>query len=237
MNEGTARSIPFASLLCQLEAAHTSLGVRVANRRSKNYPIVVLSGGWGEPWENDHTQGYARMVVEVLGVAGYDAIVVDCGNKRDLCSQMSQITDEIIAYNCIFGRYGEDGTIAALLEFLEISYTGSGPLASALSMDKARCAALLSQHEVRVPRMIVLEAKYWSTLDETDVARLLEKRGLCFSKSERVSKEVLIVKPNQSSFGSGVTALSNFDGFREALRHAGTYSDSAVIQEFVEGMT
>jgi D-alanine-D-alanine ligase len=202
---------------------------------SKKSPIRVLSGEWGEPWENKHTQLYARVVDEVLCTAGYNVSVLECSNSRDLCEQM---TDDMIAYNCLFGHYGEDGTIAALLEFLRIPYTGSGPLASALSMDKARCAAFLTYYNIPSPRTILLEAECWPTLNEMELVRLLERRGWYPGKRhEAASKYTFIVKPNRSSFGSGITALSNFDEFQEAFRQARMYSDTVVVQEFIEGMT
>ena len=218
--------------MCALKSVDPD--ARVETTGSKSYPIRILSGGWGEPWENRHTQVYATMVSEVLGADGYDVGVVSCQDKRDFYSHMNH---EMIAYNCLFGRFGEDGTIAGLLEFLQVSYTGSGPLASALAMDKSRCSAFLAQRDVRTPKTILLE-RGRSTLDEVEMEEMLRREGLYLSrKTGDSTRQALIVKPNQSSFGSGVTAISKFDELPEALHHAGTYSDSVVVQEFVDGVT
>ena len=43
-----------------------------------------------------------------------------------------------VVFNALHGRWGEDGTLQGILETLEIPYTHSGVLASALAMDKPR---------------------------------------------------------------------------------------------------
>ncbi len=67
--------------------------------------------------------------------AGYDAIELDAG--PDLCARLSDLSPDV-AFNALHGRWGEDGCVQGLLEWLKIPYTHSGVLASALAMDKQR---------------------------------------------------------------------------------------------------
>ena len=57
-----------------------------------------------------------------------------------------------VVFIALHGKYGEDGTIQGLLEFLDIPYTGSGVLASALAMDKIRSSELFVLHGFLVPK-------------------------------------------------------------------------------------
>jgi D-alanine-D-alanine ligase len=70
-----------------------------------------------------------------LRVAGYDVVELDAG--PDLAARLSDIKPDSV-FNALHGRWGEDGCVQGLLEWLRIPYTHSGVLASALAMDKAR---------------------------------------------------------------------------------------------------
>ena len=76
-----------------------------------------------------------RECAAALREAGYGVIEVDCG--PDLMMQLIEIKPEV-AFNALHGRWGEDGCVQGILEWLRIPYTHSGVLASALAMDKQR---------------------------------------------------------------------------------------------------
>tara|TARA_R110002049_G_scaffold23545_2_gene83204 strand:+ start:12641 stop:13522 length:882 start_codon:yes stop_codon:yes gene_type:complete len=66
---------------------------------------------------------------------GYKVVEVDAG--RDLCDVLQNMKPDAVL-NCLHGRWGEDGCVQGLLEWLAIPYSHSGVLASALAMDKQR---------------------------------------------------------------------------------------------------
>ncbi|MGA9252313.1 MAG: D-alanine--D-alanine ligase [Roseobacter sp.] len=66
---------------------------------------------------------------------GYNVVEVDAG--RDLAVRLSEIKPDVVL-NCLHGRWGEDGCVQGLLEWMGIPYTHSGVLSSALAMDKQR---------------------------------------------------------------------------------------------------
>jgi D-alanine-D-alanine ligase len=70
-----------------------------------------------------------------LREAGFDVVEVDAG--PDLCDRLVQAAPDVV-FNALHGRWGEDGCVQGLLEWLRIPYTHSGVLASALAMDKQR---------------------------------------------------------------------------------------------------
>ena len=77
-------------------------------------------------------------VVKALGQAGYDATGIDAG--PDLPARLTDLAPDVV-FNGLHGRWGEDGCVQGLLEWLRIPYTHSGVLASALAMDKDRSKA------------------------------------------------------------------------------------------------
>jgi len=76
-----------------------------------------------------------RECAAALRVAGYEVIEVDCG--LDIAARLAAISPDVV-FNALHGRWGEDGCVQGMLEWLRIPYTHSGVLASALAMDKAR---------------------------------------------------------------------------------------------------
>jgi D-alanine-D-alanine ligase len=76
-----------------------------------------------------------RECAAALREAGYEVVEVDCG--PDLPHASCRMKPDV-AFNALHGRWGEDGCVQGLLEWLRIPYTHSGVLASALAMDKER---------------------------------------------------------------------------------------------------
>ncbi|MDT8854160.1 D-alanine--D-alanine ligase [Paracoccaceae bacterium Fryx2] len=98
--------------------------------------VAVLMGGLSAEREVSLSTG--RECAKALREAGYDVIEVDAG--RDLAARLADIRPDVV-FNALHGRWGEDGCVQGLLEWLAIPYTHSGVLASALAMDKARAKA------------------------------------------------------------------------------------------------
>ena len=97
----------------------------------KSKKIGVLYGGLSAEREVSLKSGTA--VHLALTAQGYDAVAIDVG--RDLPDVLKREAVEV-AFIALHGRYGEDGCVQGLLELLQIPYTGSGVLASALAMHK-----------------------------------------------------------------------------------------------------
>ncbi len=95
--------------------------------------VAVLMGGLSSEREVSLSTG--RECATALRDEGFRVIEVDAG--RDLAERIVQINPDI-AFNALHGRWGEDGCVQGILEWLKVPYTHSGVLASALAMDKQR---------------------------------------------------------------------------------------------------
>nr|WP_323785858.1 D-alanine--D-alanine ligase [Thalassovita sp.] len=101
---------------------------------SRANPVVaVLMGGPSAEREVSLTTG--RECAAALREEGYEVIEVDAG--RDLALRLSELKPDVV-FNALHGRWGEDGGVQGLLEWMGLPYTHSGVLASALAMDKER---------------------------------------------------------------------------------------------------
>ncbi|WP_412073862.1 D-alanine--D-alanine ligase [Tritonibacter mobilis] len=96
----------------------------------------MLMGGASAEREVSLSTG--RECARALRGEGYEVIEVDAG--QDLVAQLKDIKPDVV-FNALHGRWGEDGCVQGILEWLRIPYTHSGVLASALAMDKERSKA------------------------------------------------------------------------------------------------
>ena len=95
--------------------------------------VAVLMGGLSAEREVSMSSG--RECADALREAGFEVVELDAG--PDLSARLSQIKPDV-CFNALHGRWGEDGCVQGMLEWLGMPYTHSGVLASALAMDKTR---------------------------------------------------------------------------------------------------
>ena len=98
--------------------------------------VAVLMGGPSAEREVSLSSG--RECATALREAGYEVVELDAG--PDLAARLVEIKPDVV-FNALHGRWGEDGCVQGMLEWLRIPYTHSGVLASALAMDKQRSKA------------------------------------------------------------------------------------------------
>jgi D-alanine-D-alanine ligase len=97
--------------------------------------VTVLLGGASAEREVSLVSGAAA--AKALKEAGFEVQALDCG--RDPVELALKVRDSRpdVVFNALHGRFGEDGAIQGVLDWLGIPYTHSGVRASALAMDKA----------------------------------------------------------------------------------------------------
>ena len=98
-----------------------------------NPKVVVLMGGPSAEREVSLSSG--RECAAALRDAGYNVVELDAG--ADVAARLTEIAPDVV-FNALHGRWGEDGAVQGILEWLQIPYTHSGILSSALSLDKQR---------------------------------------------------------------------------------------------------
>jgi len=103
--------------------------------QSSRHPkrVAVLMGGPSAEREVSLSSG--RECAQALREAGYEVIEVDAG--PDLAAVLASEKPDVV-FNALHGRWGEDGCVQGMLEWMKIPYTHSGVLASSLAMDKQR---------------------------------------------------------------------------------------------------
>jgi D-alanine-D-alanine ligase len=103
--------------------------------------VAVLHGGMSAEREVSLRSG--AQVIDALRVAGYEVVPVVVG--EDLGALIAALTPKPdVVFNALHGRFGEDGTIQGILDYLGIPYTHSGVRASAIAMDKAAAKAVFA---------------------------------------------------------------------------------------------
>jgi D-alanine-D-alanine ligase len=174
--------------------------------------VAVLLGGRSAEREISLLSGNA--VLAALKRRGVDAHAFDPAEQplENLRTQGFRR-----AHIALHGRYGEDGTVQGALELMDIPYTGSGVLASALAMDKWRTKLIWQAVGIPTPRYVLLEA----TSDFAAVARTL---GL-----------PLIVKPAREGSTIGLTKVTAAADLPEAWRRAGQHDALVLAEEFIAG--
>jgi D-alanine-D-alanine ligase len=125
-------------------------------------------------------------------------------------------------FNALHGRLGEDGTVQGMFELLGLPYTGSGVLASALCMDKARAGKVMAGAGLKVPEFEELEIKEGVAAEV--VERLVSHYGL-----------PLVIKPVREGSTIGITIARDADDVASGLVLAGKYDRRVLVQRFATG--
>ena len=184
--------------------------------------IGVICGGRSAEREVSLRSGEA--VYQALLSAGYTNVVkIDA--KNDLVEQLKENKIEL-AFLSLHGKYGEDGTIQGLLEMLDIPYTGSGVLASAMAISKIATKKIFQLENIPTPAFTVI------------TRREVTKKGI-EAASARAIKEVgvpAVVKANTQGSTIGITFVHSLDKMSEAITSALNYDQDVLIEEFITGM-
>jgi len=126
-----------------------------------------------------------------------------------------------VAWNALHGPYGEDGQVQKILEGLKIPFTGSGTVASALSMNKDMAKRLYRRHDLPTPRH-----------------ELIAKADLNHDQLIYIFQNYLppvIVKPASAGSSIGIRLAYSYKELEEAIKEALTHSTNALMEEFIEG--
>lgn len=174
--------------------------------------VAVLYGGTSAEREVSLKSGAA--VLAALQGAGVDAFGIDAGT--DLAERLiAERPDRV--FIALHGRGGEDGSLQGMLECLQIPYTGSGVMASALGMDKLRTKQVWQSIGLPTPAYAVLR-------DEAECAGVVEQLGT-----------PLIIKPIHEGSSIGMAKVHSLEELQAAWRQARQYDDVALVEQWVTG--
>jgi D-alanine-D-alanine ligase len=174
--------------------------------------VAVLMGGSAAERAVSLRSGAA--VYEALKNRGVDAIAVDVTGSP-IAALAGLAVDRV--FNIIHGRGGEDGVLQAVLEVLGIPYTGSGVMASALTMDKLRTKLCWRGAGLPTPLWFVLKS-----ID--DIEACIEALGF-----------PVIVKPAQEGSSIGMSKASHREELVQALAIASEFRCDVYAESWVFG--
>ena len=174
--------------------------------------VVVLYGGWSREREVSLDGGTA--VLRGLQEAGIDALGLDAG--ADWMSELQAMVPDQV-FIMLHGSGGEDGVVQGALESINLPYTGSGVLASALAMDKIRCKQFWFGIGLPTPAFAVIDFG-------SDWAAVLESLG-----------GSAMVKPASEGSSLGMSKAASPDELREAWALAKQYDDQVLAEQWLSG--
>ena len=182
------------------------------NRPIKDLHVAVLMGGLSPEREVSLSSG--RMCADALEGQAARVTRVDAG--RDLAQVLAELKPDV-AFNALHGVWGEDGCVQGILETLQIPYTHSGVMASAVAMDKDKSKAVLKAAGIAVPG------------------------GGLFDRHEVAARHVIappyVVKPNAEGSSVGVYLVR--EGANRPIAEVGepdwTYGEQVMVEPFIAG--
>ena len=174
--------------------------------------VAVLMGGWSSEREVSMRSGVA--CANALEGMGYRVTRVDV--DRNVANRLTELTPDV-AFNALHGPAGEDGSIQGILEVLQIPYTHSGVLASAVAMNKPMAKTVMAAAGVPVPTGKVV--------NRFDAAR------------SHVLTPPYVLKPiaEGSSYGVFIVGRDHQHPPQELTREDWPYGDEILAESFVGG--
>ncbi len=182
--------------------------------------IGVLLGGRSAEREVSLRTGEA--IYHALLSNGYDAIKIDVDNNivENLKSQQIQL-----AFIALHGKYGEDGTIQGLLEMLDIPYTGSHVLASAIAINKIATKRILTYEGLPTPDFFTVSRSEYSNNPPGSFNDQFMSMGL----------PVVIKAPTQGST-IGISFVHHENDIDSAIEQAFQYDSTILVEKMVDGI-
>jgi len=174
--------------------------------------VAVLYGGISAEREVSLSSG--KQVIAALRSAGFDVVPIEVGaDLRAVLAALDPAPDAV--FNALHGRFGEDGAIQGVLDWLGIPYTHSGVRASALAMDKAAAKAIFASAGLPVAHGRVV-----------DIADIADADPL---------PRPYVVKPLNEGSSVGVSIIRAGDNRRAVVVETWRYGPTAMVEEYVPG--
>lgn len=172
--------------------------------------IGVLAGGPSSEREISLKSGEA--VYKALRKSGLNSIFIDVHDRIEEDIKKAGVD---IVFIALHGGFGEDGTVQKLLEGFGIPYTGSGPEASRLALDKLASRMIFRNVGIDVPKYKVFKRRDRLKIDDLNMP--------------------IIVKPQREGSSVGLSRVFDLKDLDKAVRKAFSYGNKILIEEFIKG--
>lgn len=175
--------------------------------------IGVIVGGTSSEREISILTG--EEIFNNLDKSKYDVVKIHLESKKDIFEQIKKQNIDF-AFIALHGEFGEDGKIQAILETLDIPYSGSGVLSSSICMNKVISKKLLTFHNIPTPD--------WKAVKK--VQNDLNINNLNFP---------VIVKPNNGGSSIGMSIVENKNELKQAVQEALNFDNQVIIEQYIKG--
>ena len=182
----------------------------------KGKKVAVLMGGISKEREISLKTGGA--ISGGLKRLGYDIREVDVGGGAELVAQLEDMKPDV-AVVALHGKFGEDGCIQGMLELLGLPYTGSGVLASSISMHKVKAKELFRLHNLPTPPYYVMERDGFVDLEQVHGAFGFP----------------VVVKPAGEGSSVGVSLAEDLDDLEAACEDAFEFDNAILVERYIPG--
>lgn len=177
--------------------------------------VALLAGGASDEREISLASG--RGAGNALREAGFSVTELDPAEKKDLQNLIAGNYN--VAFLCMHGKMGEDGTLQGFLEMIGLPYIGSGVWSSALAMDKAKSKLFYENAGIQTPVSVTLYSP-----DDMSVEDILSTVG-----------ESCVVKPATEGSALGVYIVKGADEVKDAIGKAFELDSEVLVETFVKG--
>ena len=173
--------------------------------------VVLLMGGTSPEREISLLSGQA--VASSLSSLGVHTTIIDVG--ENIVDELRSAAPDLVV-NMLHGQGGEDGVIQGYMDLLQIPYTGSGVLASALAMDKVKSKQIWCQMGLATASFTVLN-------DESDWGEII------------ASFERAVVKPIYGGSSLGIAVVDSPESLKRAYTEACGFQQGVMAEQYIEG--
>lgn len=185
----------------------------------QDYSVAVVCGGTSGEREVSLNSGAA--CVDALSQAGFKVSKIDSASKDDLKRLLEEPFD--VGFLVLHGKPGEDGAMQGFMETIGMPYTGSGILASAQAMDKAKSKELYEAAGLPIAPYQVIGKE--DVLDDDDLAEIADMVGI-----------PCVVKPVTEGSSLGMTIVRDEADLKEAINVSLAVDDEAMVEAFIDGI-
>jgi len=194
----------------------------IAALRSKGHQVVPIDPAFGDDIEKQSSlEAMLNDISHFPSLAELSAFQT----KNILDCIVSPLFDDIeCAFIVLHGANGEDGLLQAALELRGIPYTGSGVRASSTSINKAASKLMMEASGILTPNWAIVKR---NNLEDYDL----------FEKIRSYLGTDIIVKPSNQGSTIGINRVigGNLDDIKHACEEAAAYSDTVIIENYIEG--
>ncbi|MCL2807251.1 MAG: ATP-grasp domain-containing protein [Coriobacteriia bacterium] len=197
------------------------------------YKVAVLMGG--SSFEREFSLESGRHVTNTLSARGHEVLPLDTdSNLVDTLRKQ----DIDVVYSALHGKGGEDGTIQALLEYLDMPFVGSSSQVARMAWNKSNLPHAVNSYRECAPDCPNLGAAFWPK--SVSLAAVSFKELGAVNALDLICKHLgnfpLAIKPARGGSAMGVNRVENQEAVGKAVLNAFSFDSAVLIEQWIKGV-